>query len=94
MVFVSSSGMGTVPDLTCRWRSAGDRGCTGPRWNSFPIILRAPVLENLLRHHSVQMQEGGMPLTNINCKDMKALVAYIRSLPSSDRTQSLCLNYV
>lgn len=50
-------------------------------------ILPAPVLENLLRHHSVQMQEGGMPLTNINSKDMKALVAYIRSLPSNDGTQ-------
>lgn len=27
-------------------------------------ILPASVLENLLRHHSVQMQQGGMPLTN------------------------------
>ena len=46
-------------------------------------ILPAPVLENLLRHHSIQMQEGGMPLTNMKAHDMKALVAYIRSMPSS-----------
>lgn len=45
-------------------------------------ILPAPVLENLLRHHSIQMQEGGMPLTNMNARDMKALVTYIRSMPN------------
>ncbi len=43
-------------------------------------ILPAPTLENLLRHHSKQMQKGGMPLTNMNAQDMKAIVAYIRSL--------------
>jgi ubiquinol-cytochrome c reductase cytochrome b subunit len=45
-------------------------------------ILPASVLENLLRHHSIQMQRGGMPLTNMNAKDMRALVAYIRSMPN------------
>ena len=45
-------------------------------------LLPANVLENLLRHHSIQMQEGGMPLTNMNPPDMKALVAFIRSLPT------------
>ncbi|HEV2273350.1 MAG TPA: cytochrome b N-terminal domain-containing protein [Acidobacteriaceae bacterium] len=50
-------------------------------------ILPAPMLENLLRHHSARMQEGGMPLTNLKPNDMKALVAYIRSLPSNGGTQ-------
>ncbi len=45
-------------------------------------LLPPDVLENLLRHHSRRMQQGGMPLTNLNASDMKALVAYIRSMPS------------
>lgn len=45
-------------------------------------ILPASVLEDLLRHHSIQMQQGGMPLTNMNAQDMKALVAFIRSIPA------------
>jgi ubiquinol-cytochrome c reductase cytochrome b subunit len=44
-------------------------------------ILPASVLENLLRHHSTQMQKGGMPLTNMNARDMRALVAYVRAMP-------------
>jgi ubiquinol-cytochrome c reductase cytochrome b subunit len=44
-------------------------------------ILPASVLEDLLRHHSIQMQKGGMPLTNMNAQDMKAIVAFIRSMP-------------
>jgi len=43
-------------------------------------ILPAATLENLLRHHSIRMKKGGMPLTNMNAKDMQALVAYIRSM--------------
>jgi mono/diheme cytochrome c family protein len=43
-------------------------------------ILPAATLEDLLRHHSKRMQQGGMPLTNMNAQDMKAIVAYIRSL--------------
>ena len=50
-------------------------------------VLPASVLENLLRHHSVQMQKGGMPLTNMNAQDMKALVAYIRSMPNPNGEQ-------
>jgi ubiquinol-cytochrome c reductase cytochrome b subunit len=50
-------------------------------------ILPAPMLENLLRHHSIQMQKGGMPLTNINANDMKALVTYICSMPSANPEQ-------
>ncbi len=45
-------------------------------------VLPASMLENLLRHHSKRMQQGGMPLTNMNTIDMKALVAYIRSMPT------------
>jgi ubiquinol-cytochrome c reductase cytochrome b subunit len=45
-------------------------------------ILPATVLEDLLRHHSIQMQKGGMPLTNMNFQDMKSIVAYIRSMPA------------
>ena len=50
-------------------------------------ILPASVLENLLMHHSVQMKSGGMPLTNMNTRDRKALVAFIRSLPASGPSQ-------
>lgn len=45
-------------------------------------ILPTAVLENLLRHHSIRMQQGGMPLTNMKTEDLHALVAYIRSMPS------------
>jgi mono/diheme cytochrome c family protein len=50
-------------------------------------ILPAPMLENLLRHHSKRMQNGGMPLTNLNAQDMKSIVAYIRSMPAPANTQ-------
>ena len=46
-------------------------------------ILPTSVLEDLLRHHSIQMQKGGMPLTNMNPPDMKAIVAFIRAMPAS-----------
>jgi ubiquinol-cytochrome c reductase cytochrome b subunit len=46
-------------------------------------ILPASVLQDLLKHHSIQMQKGGMPLTNMNPPDMSAVVAYIRSLPAA-----------
>ena len=46
-------------------------------------LLPANVLENLLRHHTIRMQQGGMPLTNMNPPDMKALVAFIRSMPAT-----------
>jgi ubiquinol-cytochrome c reductase cytochrome b subunit len=45
-------------------------------------LLPAGVLENLLRHHTIRMQQGGMPLTNMKPPDMKALVAFIRSMPT------------
>ncbi len=46
-------------------------------------ILPASVLDDLLKHHSSQMQKGGMPLTNMKPQEMKAIVAYIRSLPAT-----------
>jgi mono/diheme cytochrome c family protein len=46
-------------------------------------LLPEGVLENLLRHHTTRMQEGGMPLTNLNAPDMRALIAYIRSMPAT-----------
>ncbi len=46
-------------------------------------LLPPKVLEDLLRHHTIRMQEGGMPLTNLKPQNMKALIAYIRSMPSS-----------
>lgn len=48
-------------------------------------ILPAQTLEDLLRHHSKSMQKGGMPLTNLNSRDMNAIVAFIRSLPNTSQ---------
>jgi ubiquinol-cytochrome c reductase cytochrome b subunit len=45
-------------------------------------LLSESTLDNLLQHHSARMQKGGMPLTNFKDRDRKALIAYIRSLPS------------
>ena len=50
-------------------------------------LLPADSLESLLRHHTTRMQQGGMPLTNMNPPDMRALVTYIRSMPPSDGAQ-------
>ena len=50
-------------------------------------LLPAGTLEQLLRHHSIRMQQGGMPLTNLNSSDMKALIAYIRSMPATPAPQ-------
>lgn len=45
-------------------------------------MLPASVLDNLLQHHSTQMKNGNMPPTNMNPASRKAIVAYIRSMPS------------
>jgi len=45
------------------------------------------MLDQLLRHHTIRMQQGGIPLTNLNPSDMKALIAYIRSMPSNSNEQ-------
>jgi mono/diheme cytochrome c family protein len=44
----------------------------GPGLAGTASILPTSVLEDILRHHSIQMQKGGMPLTNMNPPDMKA----------------------
>lgn len=51
-------------------------------------LLPAAALENLLRHHSARMQKGGMPPTNFNTIEMKAIVAFIRSLQPLSADQS------
>lgn len=50
-------------------------------------VLPASVLDNLLQHHSTQMKNGNMPPTNMNQSTRKAIVAYIRSMPSPPDTQ-------
>ena len=45
-------------------------------------VLPAAVLDNLLQHHSTQMKNGNMPPTNMNASTRKAVVAYIRSMPT------------
>jgi mono/diheme cytochrome c family protein len=46
-------------------------------------LLPEPAIESLLRHHTPRMDAGGMPPTNFNSQDMKAIVAYIRSMTSA-----------
>jgi cytochrome c553 len=43
-------------------------------------LLPESDIEALLRHHSLKMRLGGMPSTNFNNQDMKAIVAYIHSM--------------
>ena len=50
-------------------------------------LLPADSLESLLRHHTTRMQRGGMPLTNMNATDMKALVTFIRAMPATSGGQ-------
>jgi len=50
-------------------------------------VLPAAVLDNLLQHHSTQMKNGNMPPTNMSPSTRKAIVAYIRSMPSPPDTQ-------
>jgi mono/diheme cytochrome c family protein len=57
-------------------------------------LLPASALENLLRHHSLRMQKGGMPITNFNAQDMNAIVAYIRSLTPSAESARLMASEV
>ena len=50
-------------------------------------VLPAAVLDNLLLHHSTQMKNGNMPPTNMSAANRKAIIAYIRSMPSPPDTQ-------
>jgi mono/diheme cytochrome c family protein len=76
--------------MSCE-RCHGVGGLTGtvaaPALAGTASLLPADAIENLLRHYTTRMQQGGMPLTNLNPQDMKALVAYIRSMPASSNAQ-------
>ncbi len=81
----ASRGQQIFERATCQ-NCHGVGGLTGtvaaPPLAGTASILPAPVLENLLRHHSIRMQHGGMPITNMKTEDLRALVAFIRSMPS------------
>jgi mono/diheme cytochrome c family protein len=51
--------------------------------------LPEPAIEAMLRHHTARMKAGGMPPTNFNAQDMKAIVAYIRSLTAAPQEGKL-----
>jgi ubiquinol-cytochrome c reductase cytochrome b subunit len=55
-------------------------------------LLPETAIEALLRHHTPRMQQGGMPPTNFKTEDMKAIVAYIRSLTASEKDISLLVS--
>ena len=57
---------------TCHGTGGLHGTVAGPGLAGTASILPTSVLEDLLRHHSIQMQKGGMPLTNMNPPDMKA----------------------
>lgn len=47
-------------------------------------LLPETTIEALLRHHSARMEKGGMPPTHFNERELKAIVAFIHSLPSAE----------
>ena len=49
-------------------------------------MLPQSTLENLMRHHSIQMRNGNMPPTNMSANDLHALTTYIRAMPSPAST--------
>jgi ubiquinol-cytochrome c reductase cytochrome b subunit len=51
--------------------------------------LPEPAIEAMLRHHTARMKAGGMPPTNFNAQDMKAIVAYIRSMTAAPQEGKL-----
>lgn len=51
--------------------------------------LSTASLTKLLRHHNASMQNGGMPLTNMDARDLQAVVAYIRTLRGPQKTSKL-----
>jgi ubiquinol-cytochrome c reductase cytochrome b subunit len=67
---------------TCHGVGGLDGTVAAPGLAGTASALPASVLDNLLQHHSTQMKEGNMPPTNMNAATRKAIVAYIRSMPS------------
>ncbi|MCU1312589.1 MAG: Cytochrome b/b6 domain protein [Acidobacteriaceae bacterium] len=69
---------------TCHGAGGLNGTAAAPGLAGTASILPASTLENLLRHHSTQMKNGNMPPTNMNASDMKALIAFVRSMPPID----------
>jgi mono/diheme cytochrome c family protein len=72
----------------------GEEGVNGtaaaPGLAGTASLLPESTLESLLRHHSVRMHSGGMPLPRFNAEEMKAIVAYIRGMtPTGDQSKLL-----
>ncbi len=67
---------------TCHGIGGRNGTIAAPGLAGMASLLPATTIEGLLRHHSAQMQNGGMPLTNMPPRDLEALAAYIRSMPS------------
>lgn len=72
---------------TCHGVGGLNGSAAAPGLAGTASMLPASTLGNLLHHHSTQMQNGNMPATNMNASDMKALIAYIRSMPSEEAPQ-------
>jgi len=67
---------------TCHGVGGSHGTVAAPGLAGMASVLPASVLDNLLQHHSTQMKNGNMPPTNMNPSTRKAIVAYIRSMPS------------
>jgi hypothetical protein len=68
---------------TCHGTGGSHGTVAAPGLAGTASILPTSVLEDLLRHHSIQMQKGGMPLTNMNPPDMKANRRLHSPMPAS-----------
>jgi mono/diheme cytochrome c family protein len=67
---------------TCHGEGGVSGTIAAPGLAGTASLLPEPNIEALLRHHTARMNQGGMPPTNFNAQDMKAIVAYIRSMTS------------
>ncbi len=72
---------------TCHGANGLNGTVAAPGLAGMASVLPASVLDNLLQHHSTQMKNGNMPPTNMSTANRKAVVAYIRSMPSPPDTQ-------
>jgi ubiquinol-cytochrome c reductase cytochrome b subunit len=72
---------------TCHGANGLNGTVAAPGLAGMASVLPASVLDNLLQHHSTQMKNGNMPPTNMSASNRKAIVAYIRSMPSPPDTQ-------
>ena len=72
---------------TCHGTDGLNGSVAAPGLAGMASVLPASVLDNLLQHHSTQMKNGNMPPTNMSASNRKAVVAYIRSMPSPPDSQ-------